>query len=200
MIPQWLLQGGWTLWLLVILSIISITIIVFKTIEFCYFGVASKRCYRGHFQPTSDLAAPVPSRYLLSQVVDASEAILSTQLNVEHATRLLEESAIDNIEQRRSGLKALEVISMIAPLLGLLGTVLGMIEAFDQLKSLGMQVDPSVLSAGISKALVTTAAGLIVALPALCGWHICERLLLKAQRQIESILTRRISLPSADTQ
>ena len=64
-----------------------------------------------------------------------------------------------------TGLRPLEVIATIAPLLGLFGTVLGMIEAFRAMESAGAQVDPSVLSGGIWQALLTTAYGLAVAIP-----------------------------------
>lgn len=63
------------------------------------------------------------------------------------------------------GLRALEAIAQTAPLLGLFGTVLGMIEAFRAVEAAGAQVDPSDLAGGIWVALATTAAGLAVALP-----------------------------------
>lgn len=63
------------------------------------------------------------------------------------------------------GLRALENIAQLAPLLGLFGTVLGMIEAFQALQAAGSQVDPSILAGGIWVALMTTAAGLAVAMP-----------------------------------
>ena len=62
-------------------------------------------------------------------------------------------------------LRALEVIASLAPLLGLLGTVMGMIEAFQAMEAAGSQVNPSVLSGGIWKALLTTAIGVAVAIP-----------------------------------
>lgn len=64
------------------------------------------------------------------------------------------------------GLRSIENIAQLAPLLGLFGTVLGMIEAFQALQNAGSQVDPSVLAGGIWVALMTTAAGLAVAMPA----------------------------------
>jgi biopolymer transport protein ExbB len=63
-------------------------------------------------------------------------------------------------------LKVLEVVATVAPLIGLLGTVLGMVEAFKAMELAGANVNPAVLSGGIWKALSTTAAGLIVAIPA----------------------------------
>jgi len=63
-------------------------------------------------------------------------------------------------------LTALGTISAITPLLGLLGTVVGMIKVFSAIMSQGVG-DPSVLAGGISEALITTAAGLAVAIPSL---------------------------------
>ncbi|MEM6825812.1 MAG: MotA/TolQ/ExbB proton channel family protein [Pseudomonadota bacterium] len=63
------------------------------------------------------------------------------------------------------GLRPLENVAQLAPLLGLFGTVLGMIEAFRALQQAGSQVDPSILAGGIWVALLTTAAGLAVAMP-----------------------------------
>jgi biopolymer transport protein ExbB len=65
----------------------------------------------------------------------------------------------------------LAVIATIAPLAGLLGTVIGMIEAFYVIGVSGEIGDPSLLADGISKALLTTAGGLSVALPALGFYH-----------------------------
>jgi biopolymer transport protein ExbB len=65
---------------------------------------------------------------------------------------------------------ALNVVATIAPIVGLLGTVIGMIESFHVIASAGMG-DPTLLAGGISKALVNTAAGLSVALPALAMHH-----------------------------
>lgn len=64
-----------------------------------------------------------------------------------------------------SYLKPLEVIATLSPLLGLFGTVLGMIEAFRAMEAAGTQVNPAILSGGIWQALLTTAVGLAVAIP-----------------------------------
>ena len=63
------------------------------------------------------------------------------------------------------------MISNIAPLLGLLGTVIGMITAFSKLEESGSRVDPAILAGGIWEALLTTAFGLIVAIPALAAFY-----------------------------
>ncbi|MEM9278716.1 MAG: MotA/TolQ/ExbB proton channel family protein [Pseudomonadota bacterium] len=73
--------------------------------------------------------------------------------------------AIRELHELQRGFRTLEAIAQIAPLLGLFGTVLGMIDAFQKLQSAGNSVDPSILAVGIWVALLTTAAGLAVAMP-----------------------------------
>ncbi|MGY8829802.1 MAG: MotA/TolQ/ExbB proton channel family protein, partial [Pseudomonadales bacterium] len=78
----------------------------------------------------------------------------------------IQEAAGRVIHDLERYLNALGTIAGIAPLLGLLGTVLGMIEIFSSFMGSGM-ANASLLAGGISKALITTAAGLMVAIPAL---------------------------------
>lgn len=79
----------------------------------------------------------------------------------------------------------MELAATAAPLLGLLGTVLGMIEAFRQLEAAGTKVNPSLLAGGIWEALLTTAAGMVVALVALTCLSIMESLVERASARIE---------------
>ncbi|RMF90217.1 MAG: MotA/TolQ/ExbB proton channel family protein [Nitrospinota bacterium] len=71
-------------------------------------------------------------------------------------------------------LRGLGVIGNITPLMGLLGTVLGMVKAFMKVAHLGGKVNPSILASGIWEALLTTAAGLSVAIPVLLVYHYLE--------------------------
>ncbi|MEL7254239.1 MAG: MotA/TolQ/ExbB proton channel family protein [Pseudomonadota bacterium] len=80
------------------------------------------------------------------------------------ATRL-EAEAEARFAVLERGLRLLDGIAQISPLLGLFGTVLGMIEAFQAMQGAGAQVDPSMLAGGIWVALLTTAVGLAVAMP-----------------------------------
>ena len=66
----------------------------------------------------------------------------------------------------------LAAVAGLSPLLGLFGTVLGMIESFEMVAIAGSMGDPALLASGISKALVTTAFGLFVAIPALAAYHV----------------------------
>ncbi|WP_434677540.1 MotA/TolQ/ExbB proton channel family protein [Pseudomonas sp. R1-18] len=79
----------------------------------------------------------------------------------------IEEAAARVIHELERYLSALGSIAAMAPLLGLLGTVLGMIDIFGSFNSSGTTANAGVLAGGISKALICTASGLIVAIPAI---------------------------------
>ncbi|WP_417516130.1 MotA/TolQ/ExbB proton channel family protein [Minwuia sp.] len=96
----------------------------------------------------------------------------------------------DTLEALRSWLRPLEVIATLAPLLGLFGTVLGMIEAFRQLEAAGNQVNPAILSGGIWEALLTTAVGLAVAIPAVAVLNWLERRIERLAHEMDSAITR----------
>ena len=68
------------------------------------------------------------------------------------------------VERMERGLLVLEIVAGVAPMLGLLGTVLGMVTVFDAVTAQGLG-DAQVLSEGISEALITTITGLTIAIP-----------------------------------
>ncbi|QDU85958.1 Biopolymer transport protein ExbB [Planctomycetes bacterium Pla163] len=103
-------------------------------------------------------------------------------------------------ELRRLGhnLRPLLIVFLIAPLLGLLGTVWGMIEAFGEIATQSGMGKPELLASGIYQALTTTAAGLAVAIPAIVAYHLFKgrietfaRRVEDAQREVESALLER---------
>lgn len=96
----------------------------------------------------------------------------------------------DLLQDLRSYLRPLEVIATLAPLLGLFGTVLGMIEAFRRLEQAGSQVNPAILSGGIWEALLTTAVGLAVAIPTVAILNWLERSVDRLGHEMESVVTR----------
>ena len=104
----------------------------------------------------------------------------------EEITRLTDE----RITYYSSKLNSLQVIAAIAPLLGLLGTVFGMIEAFQQMEIAGKNVDPSILSGGIWEALLTTAAGLSVAIPIVIFESYFRNLVDRFKANLENAITK----------
>ncbi len=94
------------------------------------------------------------------------------------------------LAKAEQGLRSLELIATIAPLLGLFGTVLGMIAAFQALQEAGARTDPSTLAGGIWEALLTTAAGMGVAIPAAAALTWFESRADHLRHDLEDIATR----------
>jgi biopolymer transport protein ExbB len=94
-----------------------------------------------------------------------------------------------------SNLRGLEVIASLSPLLGLLGTVLGMIRAFMRLEEAGARVDPGLLSGGIWEALLTTAVGIAVAIPALAALAWLESQVDTVRLTLSDAVTRALNAP-----
>ncbi|MGF1624661.1 MAG: MotA/TolQ/ExbB proton channel family protein [Alphaproteobacteria bacterium] len=94
------------------------------------------------------------------------------------------------VARLRSHVRILEVIASLAPLLGLFGTVLGMIDAFQNLEASGSRADPAILSGGIWEALLTTAVGLAVAMPAVVLVNLIDRAIESLAADLENMVAQ----------
>ncbi|MFQ5624765.1 MAG: MotA/TolQ/ExbB proton channel family protein [Paracoccaceae bacterium] len=163
--------GGPIIVVLLVLSFASIALIVVKTIQLwnCRSGAyrrsAALQLWRSgrRNEARQRLAGgKSPADRVAAYAMDGFAAGLDREaLDAE-----VERRGNDEIERMMRHLRLLEVIAMISPLLGLLGTVLGMIQSFQELELAQGSANASVLAGGIWQALLTTAAGLIVAIPA----------------------------------
>src|SRR5215467_11024891 len=98
-------------------------------------------------------------------------AILNREEGRERVREALEEAGLAEVPRLEEKLNLLATIAQLAPLLGLLGTVLGFIDTFGSMTDAGLYAHVGQLSAGIWKALVCAAAGLAVAIPAHAGYN-----------------------------
>ncbi|WP_245298947.1 MotA/TolQ/ExbB proton channel family protein [Pseudotabrizicola sediminis] len=94
------------------------------------------------------------------------------------------------LARARTGLRGLELAATIGPLLGLLGTVTGMIAAFQALQEAGPRADPAALAGGIWEAILTTAAGMAAAIPASVALTWFESVVDGLRRDMEDSATR----------
>ena len=169
------LKGGPVMLILLGLSIISLTIIIIKIFQFYKSDIYNGNKILPVYKLLEDNKIS-QSRELLNSIIHPSSNIITSILdnkNLNNEDRENEVSIIGEKQLRNLEflLKPLEVISNVAPLLGLLGTVIGMITAFSKLENAGSKVDPAILAGGIWEALLTTAFGLIVAIPALAAFY-----------------------------
>ena len=100
----------------------------------------------------------------------------------------LEAAAMHEIEKMKRSLSILDTIITLAPLLGILGTVAGIIVSFDLLGAAGLE-DPKAVTGGIAQALITTAAGLAIAIVALLPYNALTRKVEKVTRHLEQLIT-----------
>lgn len=163
-------SGGWIMWPIILCSVAATGIIAERL-----WALQTKRIAPPHLLELVWKMVQekrLNNRFLKELHADSplGELFAAGLANARHGREImkecLEESAARIVHDLERYLNALGTIAATAPLLGLLGTVLGMIEIFGSFTGSGM-TNPASLASGIATALITTAAGLIVAIPAL---------------------------------
>ena len=192
---KFLRDGGPSIWAIAALSVITLALILWKIWRLALIGAwsrgkASKAvlAYEAG-NPAAALAIVKGRMGIRSKVVSAGLDALR-DLPEDRAREETARIAKKHLAQAGTGLGALELIATIAPLLGLLGTVLGMIAAFQALQQAGSKADPALLAGGIWEALLTTAAGMAVAIPASAALTWFESVITRIRQDIEDSATR----------
>jgi biopolymer transport protein ExbB len=152
------IKGGALMWPILLCSIVALALIVAKGLQF--------RSVLKRLSPSTELViGRKPSD--IAPVIEGIEKGLD-----EKQVSFIGTKQIRGLEK---GLGVISLISVIAPLLGFTGTVTGMISAFMVIANhSGSRVDPSMVAGGIYEALITTAGGLFVAIPAHVALHFLE--------------------------
>lgn len=163
--------GGPVIVVLLVLSLVSLTLIALKLVQLR--GVKAGASARDGALAQWLSGARDEARAVLAAgpaPADRVAAAAMARLMQGRAPAAVEAEAVllgnQEVEAMNRHMRVLELVAVISPLLGLLGTVLGMIESFQQLDMAGGAANASVLAGGIWRALLTTAAGLMVAIPA----------------------------------
>jgi biopolymer transport protein ExbB len=170
-------KGGIISWILLVMSILTLGLIFVKAIQFAnlrlrnikFIGVALEHIKHGNID-TAKKELGMSKNPIAKTMLNTINIGQKHGLNSDAKSSI---QALGNIELARmhSLLSWLDTIAHVAPMLGLLGTVVGMIKAFRELAGAGVQVDITMLSTGIWEALITTAIGLIVSVIALIAFN-----------------------------
>lgn len=168
------LQGGWVMWPLLIFSVLSWTVIFERIIFFLTFRPKLNHLSESLTQSVraGDLAAA--RQICHSQKPEIQEIFLGaidTKKSRELSERTVERSRLRLMGYMRKHLWVLGTIGSASPFVGLLGTVVGIVRAFNDMALKGAG-GFSVVAGGISEALIATAFGLIVAIVALLAYNI----------------------------
>lgn len=201
-----LIQGGPVVWLLLIFSLVATAVIVVKILQLWWHyrltdGSADRAldCLAQGQKSQAVLLTKGnrnPQARLIGQIISLYEHPgLNPKQRKDEATRLARMTAV----HLGSYLPILEVIATLAPLLGLFGTVLGMIEAFQAMEAAGNNVNPALLSGGIWQALLTTAVGLAVAIPVAMANSWLERRVEMETFRLQDTLERCLTLCAQPT-
>ncbi len=185
-------RGGPLMWPLLACSVISVAIVI----ERALFWLRVRRsrddavvedmlemAERGDFEEAVARAAGTGD--------PVAEVLASGLAHRDHGlSESMQVAAEDHVACMKRGVRVLDTIVTLAPLLGILGTVLGIIESFDVLGQAGIE-DPRAVTGGIAQALITTAAGLSIAIVTLIPHnylvHAVERLTLRIENEATSM-------------
>ncbi|HDZ76982.1 MAG TPA: MotA/TolQ/ExbB proton channel family protein [Candidatus Omnitrophica bacterium] len=190
---KFFLKGGPLMWPILLCSVISITI----TLERFYHFYRARTKIPNIFARVKRFLQEGKADEALKLCEEASGPIahiLAIGIHIrnrslEEKEKLLAKAGSRIIRQFDRHLNGLAIISNITPLLGLLGTVTGMIKAFMKIQELGGRVDASVLAGGIWEALITTAFGLSIAIPTLVAYHYFESRVDNVNNQMKDAAT-----------
>lgn len=180
-----LIVGGWCMWPLGVFSVATLFFIIRNALL-----LRPKNLLRTDLKPeiegllaarnlkgVREICQNNPS--LMTSVLDAGlERISEDDFDPGHVMEAVEEAGNEQMVTFMKPINYLSIIGGTAPMLGLLGTVSGMIKAFQTIAAGGMG-KPELLAGNIGEALITTAAGLIIAIPSMIGYFIFKNNFIK---------------------
>ena len=172
-------KGGIVFLALGFLSIFSIAIIIYKFLDIYFFNDLNLKKFLKDSSDVNSLEevenlildSEGKKSFILNEIKQLLEGLRKSAKKDDEVYFYLNEK----FKKIQFLMPSLEIISQVSPLIGLLGTVVGMIDSFNELELGGSLVDPSILAGGIWTALLTTAMGLLVAIPALVSHYFFEK-------------------------
>ena len=150
-------------YILLILFTLGISIMIWKSIYIFYFKSTREKYLQAVLEKVKEIVDPTLCMKVSKSIID------------------------EKMSELESGMSTIRIVASISPLLGLLGTVIGILQAFDVISKTGLG-EPTTFAAGISLALITTVMGLIIAIPHYVGYNY----LVRSINHFESVLLKEI--------
>ncbi|HEY2951290.1 MAG TPA: MotA/TolQ/ExbB proton channel family protein [Verrucomicrobiae bacterium] len=175
MLPKLLTHGGPMLWLIIIASSVAVVVFVERVLHFHRAQINSMEFLSGvrnvlkrdNVVEALSICEATPGP--VARLVKV--AILNRERGRDGVRDALEEAGLTEVPPLEDKLNLLATIAQIAPLMGLLGTVMGFIQIFSKLEAAKTLATSEMLAAGVWQALICTAAGLAVAIPCYAGYN-----------------------------
>jgi len=171
-------KGGPVMWVLLGYSVVAVAIVVERLVQLNLLPRVSGDI---------DSLYHVEGKRIAPEAAIAIGVREAAEEGVKDLVRVASRIGSDQLARMESGLRTLAWLGNTAPLLGLFGTITGMIKAFQVIESAGGKVDATVLAGGIWEAMVTTGAGLAVAIPVLFLLHFLEGLVDKRAKSMQRV-------------
>ncbi len=191
---KWFKDGGWAMWPILIVTIYGLGYIIWKFISLIHAKInlnsflnklipmLQEKKYKEATEYASNVRGPVAA------VVHAG--LLKADRGIDAVEKAMENAAVIEMSYLEKGFIEMSSAITLAPMLGFLGTVAGMISAFDAIAA-ARAVDATIVASGIKIALITTEAGLIVAIPVQFFYNIfmtmVDGLIIDMQRASEKV-------------
>ena len=190
---DFLVRGGPLMWVLLAFSLVGLAVVVERTLTYTYYGFSADRWLSSLLTtirssgPAAALIVARTCRHPVARVVQTYLEELKRPAKVRQDNlRRTGSLALESVEKN---LRILAALAHLAPLVGLLGTVQGMVVAFSKIQSIQGTVKPSDLAGGIWEALLTTVFGLLIAIPCMAFYHAFEGHADKIARRMEWAVT-----------
>lgn len=194
-------KGGVVMYGLVALSIYAVAVVIFKIVQFrkanvfdrSFIDPALREIKQGDRQKATQTLAGIKGP--VARIMRVTfECVANRDMSQKSREAEIMRVGSGDLRVLESHLRGLEMTAAIAPLMGLLGTVIGMITSFSRLSLSGTRVDPTLLAGGIWEALLTTAGGLMVAIPALGAHYILDGIIERVRATMKDVSVQILSL------
>jgi biopolymer transport protein ExbB len=194
-------KGGLVTFMLGALSIYALAVIIFKIVQFnnsnvfdrSFIEPALKEIKSGDRTKATQTLANTKGP--IARIMRVTfECVANREMSQKSREAEITRVGAADIRYLESHLRGLEMTATVAPLMGLLGTVIGMITSFSRLSLSGTRVDPTLLAGGIWEALIATAGGLAVAIPALAAHYILDGIIEKVRATMKDVSVQILAL------
>lgn len=192
---QYITRGGVFMIPIIVCSVLGVALTIERLIK-----LAAARCDEETLMNRVDAALQKKDRDEAVRICKNTRGLLPRILEqgiavghrVKHVEKRMARAASAEIQSLEGSIMWLSTIATVAPLCGLLGTVAGLIKAFITIQQMGGKVNANVLAGGIWEALITTAAGLLVAIPAFVAYDymmsVVDRHAATAEQTAQSVI------------
>lgn len=200
-----LVKGGWVMFVILACSIFALSIIISKYKQLRKFSKKDNLFIKDSIfalklnGPAAALAVLESSNNPVARVMENCIDLLKEgKLSIEDIEKESIRFGSNELRRLDKGIRELCIIGQITPILGLLGTVIGMIAAFITIQDAGSAVNPALLAGGIWQALLTTAFGLIVAVPTMGSYYWFEGIIDELSSELSDSISEILIISKKD--